>query len=99
MLLAVAKLFWTERKLNKAREWFRRAVKIDPDFGDAWGYFYKFELQFGTEEQQETVLKKCVAAEPRHGEEWCAVSKSIANWRKHTPEILPLVAKSVAVPQ
>ena len=26
-----------------------RAVKIDPDFGDAWGYFYKFELQFGTE--------------------------------------------------
>jgi pre-mRNA-processing factor 6 len=24
-------------------------VKIDPDFGDAWAYFYKFELQYGTE--------------------------------------------------
>ena len=29
--------------------WLCRAVKIDPDFGDAWAYFYKFELQFGTE--------------------------------------------------
>lgn len=43
------RLFWTERKLSKAREWFQRAVKIDPDLGDAWGYFYKFELLHGTE--------------------------------------------------
>lgn len=26
-----------------------RAVKIDPDFGDAWAYKYRFELQHGTE--------------------------------------------------
>jgi len=26
-----------------------RAVKLDPDFGDAWAYFYRFELQHGTE--------------------------------------------------
>ena len=35
--------------MNKSREWFQRAVKIDPDLGDAWAYFYKFELQHGTE--------------------------------------------------
>ena len=43
------RLFWTERKVVKAREWFQRAVKIEPDLGDAWATFYKFELQHGTE--------------------------------------------------
>ena len=47
--LFVFRLFWSERKINKAREWFQRTVKIDPDYGDAWAYFYKFELQYGTE--------------------------------------------------
>lgn len=45
----VCRLFWSERKLKKAREWFQRAVKIDPDLGDTWAYFYKFELIHGTE--------------------------------------------------
>lgn len=44
-----SRLFWSERKINKARDWFHRTVKIDPDFGDAWAYFYKFELLNGTE--------------------------------------------------
>lgn len=43
------RLFWSERKITKAREWFHRTVKIDSDLGDAWAFFYKFELQHGTE--------------------------------------------------
>lgn len=43
------RLFWSERKITKAREWFLRTVKIEPDLGDAWAFFYKFELQHGTE--------------------------------------------------
>ncbi len=35
--------------MKKAREWFQRAVKIDPDLGDTWANFYKFELIHGTE--------------------------------------------------
>ena len=46
---AFSRLFWIERKVTKAREWFQRAVKIEPDLGDTWAYFYKFELQHGTE--------------------------------------------------
>lgn len=42
-------MFWSERKITKAREWFLRTVKIEPDLGDAWALFYKFELQHGTE--------------------------------------------------
>jgi pre-mRNA-processing factor 6 len=49
VLLAVARFFCHERKISKARSWFTRAVKLDPDFGDAWAYYYKFEIQFGTE--------------------------------------------------
>lgn len=30
-------------------EWFLRTVKIEPDLGDAWALFYKFEMQHGTE--------------------------------------------------
>uniref|UniRef100_A0A8C8YHA3 Pre-mRNA-processing factor 6 n=1 Tax=Prolemur simus TaxID=1328070 RepID=A0A8C8YHA3_PROSS len=92
VLLAVAKLFWSERKITKAREWFHRTVKIDSDLGDAWAFFYKFELQHGTEEQQGEVRKRCENAEPRHGELWCAVSKDIANWQRKIGEILVLVA-------
>ncbi|XP_007952836.1 pre-mRNA-processing factor 6 [Orycteropus afer afer] len=95
VLLAVAKLFWSERKITKAREWFHRTVKIDSDLGDAWAFFYKFELQHGTEEQQEEVRKRCEHAEPRHGELWCAVSKDIANWQKKIGEVLVLVAARI----
>uniref|UniRef100_A0A8C6M8I7 Pre-mRNA-processing factor 6 n=1 Tax=Nothobranchius furzeri TaxID=105023 RepID=A0A8C6M8I7_NOTFU len=95
VLLAVAKLFWSERKITKAREWFLRTVKIEPDLGDAWALFYKFELQHGTEEQQEEVRKRCENAEPRHGELWCAESKHVLNWQKKTGEILMQVASKI----
>uniref|UniRef100_T1JN63 Pre-mRNA-processing factor 6 n=1 Tax=Strigamia maritima TaxID=126957 RepID=T1JN63_STRMM len=95
VLLAVSKLFWTEHKFNKCREWFNRTIKIDPDLGDAWAYYYKFELLHGTEEQQEEVKRRCTSAEPHHGEKWCAVSKDIVNWRLRTEEILVLAANSV----
>ncbi|KAL9962298.1 hypothetical protein ACROYT_G031386 [Oculina patagonica] len=95
VLLAVARLFWSERKISKAREWFNRAVKLDPDLGDSWACFYRFELQHGTEAQQEGVMQRCTMAEPHHGENWCAVSKAIPNWRLRTKDILPIVAKSL----
>ncbi|XP_062520556.1 pre-mRNA-processing factor 6-like isoform X2 [Corticium candelabrum] len=98
VLLAVAKLFWSERKINKTREWLNRAVKIEPDLGDAWAYFYKFELQYGTESQQKSVMDRTAHAEPHHGPQWCIISKDIRNWRKKTDEILALVAKSLKVP-
>jgi pre-mRNA-processing factor 6 len=98
VLLAVSKLLWLERKIGKAREWFLRTVKIDPDLGDTWAYFYRFELIHGNEEQQEGVRRHCVNAEPHHGELWCSVSKAIENWRLKTSEILTLAANAVLVP-
>ncbi|KAF6154521.1 hypothetical protein GIB67_028413 [Kingdonia uniflora] len=67
VFVAVATLFWHDRKVEKARNWLNRAVTLAPDIGDFWALYYKFELQHGTEENQKDVLKRCVAAEPKHG--------------------------------
>lgn len=48
IICTVARLFWAERKIEKARQWFERAVKINPDMGDVWGWWLKFEQQHGT---------------------------------------------------
>ncbi|KAF8503243.1 hypothetical protein F5888DRAFT_1886944 [Russula emetica] len=33
----VARLYWADRRIEEAREWFERAVSAGPDLGDAWG--------------------------------------------------------------
>ena len=98
VLLAVSKLFWTERKITKARDWFTRTVKLDPDFGDAWAYFYKFELQHGTPEQAAEIKRRCVAAEPHHGQVWCKTGKDITNWKAKTVDVLIKTEEALPVP-
>lgn len=98
VLLAVSKLFWSERKIGKCREWFQRTLKIDADFGDAWAYWFRFEQLHGTLDQQEDVKQKCLGAEPHHGELWCAVSKDIKNVGLHIEQILSIVARDIVIP-
>jgi len=45
VIATVAKLFWLDRKVDKARSWLNRAVTLAPDIGDFWALYYKFELQ------------------------------------------------------
>ncbi|KAH7861766.1 hypothetical protein Vadar_030596 [Vaccinium darrowii] len=91
VIAAIAKLFWHDRKVDKARNWLNRAVTLGPDVGDFWALFYKFELQHGTEDTQADVLKRCIAAEPKHGEKWQAVSKAVENSHQPTEAILKKV--------
>ena len=98
VLLAVAKLFWAERKVQKCREWLTRTVKLEPDLGDAWIHFYKFEQLFGTADQQNDIKQRCINVEPRHGELWCKYSKDIKHWRQKTEFFLMLAAKDLEPP-
>lgn len=41
----MARLFEKDNKVLKARKWFERAVTLAPRLGDAWAYFYVFELR------------------------------------------------------
>jgi len=95
IICTVARLFWAERKIEKARQWFGRAVATDPDLGDSWAWWLKFEKEHGTAEYRKDVIDKCVVAEPRHGTVWQAVSKDDANFVKKTSEILELVAEKL----
>jgi pre-mRNA-processing factor 6 len=43
IICTVARLFWAERKIEKAREWFGRALAQNADLGDIWAWWLKFE--------------------------------------------------------
>ena len=47
------------------------------------------------QEYQEEVIKRCVAAEPHHGQVWQAMAKDLSNTGKSTKAILELVADSL----
>jgi pre-mRNA-processing factor 6 len=47
VIVAVARLFWGERKIEKTRQWVQNAITADSDYGDAWGWWLKFERQHG----------------------------------------------------
>jgi pre-mRNA-processing factor 6 len=91
--LAVAKLFWLDRKVSKARAWFSRALAAPggDDLGDAWAWAYRFEQEHGTPEQQAALLARCAEAESAHGERWCAVAKDDRHTRLKAADILKIV--------
>ena len=95
VIAAVASLFRLDRKTDKARSWFNRAVTLDPDIGDHWAMYYDFERQHGGEEAAEEIAKRCAEANPTHGETWCAVRKRVEHWHDDARKILPTVAKEV----
>jgi pre-mRNA-processing factor 6 len=79
VVCAVAQLFWSDRKVDKARSWFNRAVLLAPEVGDYWGHYYKFELQHGTPESAADVARRAADKGPRYGERWTRVAKDVRN--------------------
>jgi pre-mRNA-processing factor 6 len=56
VICTVAQLYWADRRIEKAREWFKRAMSAGPGFGDGWGWWLKFEHQHEMAAQQEDVI-------------------------------------------
>ncbi|VVA32772.1 PREDICTED: pre-mRNA-processing factor 6 [Prunus dulcis] len=84
----VAKLFWHHSEVVRARTWLNRVVTIALDIGDFWALYFKFELQHGTDENHKDVLRRCIAAQPKHGEKWQPISKALHNSHQPTEGIL-----------
>ncbi|KAK3941242.1 hypothetical protein QBC46DRAFT_383179 [Diplogelasinospora grovesii] len=95
LLVTAARILWAERKLDRAQNWFEKALLLDRDMGDTWAWYYKFLLQHGTEEKRGELVSKCILNDPRHGEHWQAIAKDPKNANKKTEEILKLVAASL----
>lgn len=49
LLIAIARVFWAERNLEKTMTWFEKAIVSDSDYGDGWAYYYNFLMEYGTE--------------------------------------------------
>lgn len=47
VIVTIGRLFWSTSKIDKARNWFQRAVAADGDDGDSWGWWYAFENEYG----------------------------------------------------
>ncbi|KAJ5097541.1 hypothetical protein N7456_008262 [Penicillium angulare] len=95
LFITVARIFWGERRLEKAMTWFEKAIVSDSDYGDGWAWYYKFLLQHGTEDKRSDVISKCVSTEPKHGEIWQSIAKDPANAYKSSDEILKIVANTI----
>ena len=95
VIAAVARLFASDRKVDKARSWFERAVTLAPGIGDFWAHYARFERSHGSEEQRANVAKRCVAAEPRHGELWTRVSKAVENAHLPVEAVLKKVVQLI----
>jgi pre-mRNA-processing factor 6 len=59
VICTVARLYWADRRIEKAREWFERVVSAGPDLGDAWGWWLKFERQHGAPAQRCRRMSLC----------------------------------------
>lgn len=94
-LVCVARMFLTDRKVQKAREWFHRALKVDNDNGDVWALLYKFELECGNKDKSDEVKTRALAQEPKTGYYWTKISKDVKNWRMKTVDILDEVVKII----
>lgn len=93
ILNLIARLFWNERKVESARKWMERSCKADSDWGDGWAWWYKFELQYGTNESRQVVMERCKRAEPKHGEIWQIVAKDWKAGPMTVVDVLQIVAK------
>lgn len=89
IFLSIGKIFWVEKKKEKARRFLMRASELeDGDNGDAWIYLYNFEKSYGTPEAVKKVESDFRDKEPRHGELWCSEIKKVENWRRDKFEVL-----------
>lgn len=95
VIAAVASLFASDRKHEKARKWFERAVILNPDLGDSWAKYYAFELETGNEAKQKSIKERCIVAEPKHGEIWCSIMKDVQNRKKTIAEGLDLASQLI----
>ncbi|KAF2195771.1 hypothetical protein K469DRAFT_649931 [Zopfia rhizophila CBS 207.26] len=93
LFVTVARIFWSERRLEKADTWFTKAILLDADYGDGWVWYYKFLEQHGTEEKKSEVLSKILMAEPKHGEIWQSVAKDPKNAGKGLEDVLKMAVE------
>lgn len=108
LVSAIGRIFWDQRKYEKAGNWMGKAVKGDIDNGDSWGWYFKFltgtEALLNTESERderrqkvEELVTEAEKADPKHGLLWPAINKSDQNIKSSMRARLEQFAASVKV--
>ncbi|GJQ15786.1 hypothetical protein GpartN1_g7577.t1 [Galdieria partita] len=92
VMIAVARLFWGEHKIEKARSWFQRAVALDSELGDSWAAWYAFEKKENGESEIKEIESQVESHPPRKGTRWCKVRKALENVHLTTLQVLEKVS-------
>lgn len=100
ILITVARDFWQNGKLNKAKTWFERAIKRDSDNGDCWIWFYKFlkakdDNPTKPSQDMQSLLEAFKAADPHHGLIWTSFIKDPNNFGKDIVDVMSLAASTL----
>ena len=67
--MAAAMMFWGDLKYGKARKWFEKAVKANPDLGDAWAAYIAMETSVAdSDDTIDRIRRSATQAAPCHGE-------------------------------
>jgi pre-mRNA-processing factor 6 len=100
LVCTIARIFWSDRKLDKAKSWLQKAIKADLDVGDSWGWFYKFLIEHGgetTEAEVTDLLQQMEKADPHHGLLWPEIIKQDEHVNKSRRELLDAFSSRVQV--
>lgn len=85
VLCTVARLFCAERKIEKARQWFERATTANPDLGDNWGWWLKFERQHGISVSTTGAASEILLIVAKQEQQEEVIRKCIATEPHHGP--------------
>lgn len=92
VLMEAGKFFWRGRKLEQARDWLTRAMRIDSSFGDALATLYAFELLHGNEGRRLALEEQAASSGLKYGRLWTSKSKLPGNEEKSLVDLLKEVA-------
>lgn len=75
--LSVAKLFWKERKNEKARKWIEKAILLNKNIADSWAALYFFLLNIANDKNEaQNIYNTIIRDKPKIGRLWNQVKKS-----------------------
>ncbi|EMS12388.1 pre-mRNA-processing factor, putative [Entamoeba histolytica HM-3:IMSS] len=80
VVFAVAEFLYNSGKKEKAEEWFRKVIFIDPNYGDAWIWIYKIIYEkkgkiTDFEMKKKDCIEKCSLCEHKKGLIWSQVKR------------------------
>lgn len=107
VITEVARFLWRSNKLEKAREWFCRAVNTHPEYADGWAYLIAYERDMASKPSSSIPSDHALKKKPdelvdeaclhdlKRGDRWISVRKKVGNEKLTNKQVLLQVSERV----